>query len=88
MKRIPLRMCVGCGEMIEKPQLIRIVNNKEEGISLDPTGKRAGRGAYICKNTACLMAAKKAKRLERAFSMKVDDEIYEQLEIQLSKLED
>ena len=60
MKKIPMRMCIGCMEMKEKKQLIRIVNNKDEGISLDPTGKKSGRGAYICKNAECFMKAQKA----------------------------
>ena len=78
MKKIPMRMCIGCMEMKEKKQLIRIVNNKDEGISLDPTGKKSGRGAYICKN------AQKAKKLEKAFSCRIDESIYNQLESELA----
>lgn len=83
MKKIPMRMCVGCGEMKEKRQLVRVVNNKDEGISLDPTGKKSGRGAYICKNPECFRKAQKARKLERAFSCRIDDSVYTQLEAEL-----
>lgn len=86
MKKIPMRMCIGCGEMMEKKQLIRVVNNKDEGISLDPTGKKSGRGAYLCKNEECFRKAQKARRLERAFSCRIDEAVYNQLEAELSGL--
>lgn len=84
MKKIPMRMCIGCMEMKEKKQLVRIVNNKDEGISLDPTGKKSGRGAYICKNAECFRKAQKARKLEKAFSCRVDESIYAQLESELA----
>ncbi len=89
-KKIPMRKCVGCGEMKEKKQLIRIVKapDKEDGsrgeISVDMTGKKPGRGAYICKdNPECLKKAKKTRRLERAFSCSIPDDVYGKLTQQL-----
>lgn len=89
-KKIPLRKCTGCGEMKEKKQLVRIVRAPEtEGepvsISLDLIGKKPGRGAYICNDPACLTKARKARRLEKAFQCRIPDEIYAQLEEQLSR---
>jgi len=86
-KKIPLRMCLGCQEMKPKKELIRIVRNKENEISVDFTGKKAGRGAYICKSTDCLSKAIKAKRLERAFETSISDDIYETLKKQLEENE-
>ena len=74
------RMCVGCGEMFDKRELIRVVKSPERDISIDLTGKKNGRGAYICNNPECLKKAKKRKSLERAFSVKIDDEIYSKME--------
>lgn len=90
-KKIPLRKCTGCGEMKEKRELIRIVKapdvKNENGevvspgeISVDLTGKKPGRGAYVCRSIACLTSAKKARRLEKAFSCRVSEEIYKRLE--------
>ena len=85
-----MRKCVGCGEMFEKRQLVRIVKapENEDGtpseISVDKTGKKAGRGAYICNDPECLAKAKKARRLEKAFSCKIPDEVYEQLGAELN----
>ena len=79
-KRVPLRKCTGCGEMKPKKELVRIVKDPEGAISLDRTGKKAGRGAYICPEEACLAAAKKARRLEKAFSCQIPDAVYTQLE--------
>ena len=75
-KKIPMRKCLGCCEMKDKRTLIRVVKNSEGGISLDPTGKKPGRGAYICKSKTCFDAAVKAKRLERAFQCRIPDDIY------------
>lgn len=74
------RMCVGCGEKFDKRELIRVVKSPEGDISIDLTGKKNGRGAYICNNPECLKKAKKRKSLERAFSVKIDDEIYSKME--------
>ncbi len=83
-KKIPLRKCVGCGEMKPKKELVRIVKNAQGDISVDLSGKSNGRGAYICKNSSCLAAAKKAKRLERAFECTIEAEIYDILLAQLT----
>jgi uncharacterized protein len=83
-KKVPMRMCTGCGEMKPKKELARIVKNAAGEISLDKTGKKPGRGAYICKNPQCLKKAKKAKRLEKAFQCAVPDEIFERLEEELA----
>lgn len=93
-KKVPLRKCTGCGEMKEKRELVRIVKapdvKDESGeiissgeISVDLTGRKPGRGAYICRSIACLTSAKKARRLERAFQCKISEEIYKQLEEEL-----
>lgn len=82
-RKIPLRKCIGCNEMKDKRELVRIVRNKEGEISVDLTGKKPGRGAYICKNAACLEKAQKAKRLERAFSAKIEPEIYDTMRREL-----
>jgi len=79
-KKIPMRQCVGCGEMKEKPSLIRIIKDNTGAISLDVTGRKNGRGAYVCKNKECLAKLKKKNGLDKAFQMRVDKEIYEQLE--------
>lgn len=76
-KKIPMRQCIGCGEMKPKRELIRVVKPKEGEIMLDVTGKLAGRGAYLCSNAECLRQAQKSHRLERSFSCKVAPEVYE-----------
>lgn len=78
-KKTPMRKCIGCNEMKDKKELIRIVRNSEGVMNVDPTGKMAGRGAYICKCLECFDAAVKVKRLERAFKTKIPDEIYQKL---------
>lgn len=76
-KKLPMRMCLGCGEMKPKKELIRAVKSPEGDISLDFTGKKSGRGAYICKSTDCLEKARKGRRFEKSFSCRVDDSVYE-----------
>ncbi len=83
-KRVPLRKCIGCGEMTGKKGALRIVRNKEGEISIDLTSKKPGRGAYICRDLACLDAAKKSRKLERSFKCAVDEEIYIAIEKELS----
>ncbi len=78
-KKIPMRMCTGCGEMMPKAELIRIVKTPEGEIAIDLKGKMNGRGAYICKSGECLGKAIKAKRLERTFDCTISPEIYETL---------
>lgn len=86
-RKIPLRMCIGCMEMKPKAELIRVVREPEGSISLDPTGKKNGRGAYICKCSACMEKAAKAKKLERAFSAQIPSEVYELLQREMEQLE-
>lgn len=78
-KKIPMRQCVGCREMKPKKELIRIVRSKEGEISVDFTGKKSGRGAYICPGEECLKKAVKAKSLSHAFECEIPAEIYESL---------
>ncbi|MCH5199090.1 MAG: YlxR family protein [Oscillospiraceae bacterium] len=78
-KKIPVRRCVGCGEMKQKKELIRIVRTPEGEICADPTGKKSGRGAYICRSSDCLMKAEKGKKLERSFECRISQEIYSAL---------
>lgn len=78
-KKIPMRMCVSCRQSKPKRELIRIVCTKEGAVSADPSGKASGRGAYICRDKACLEKARKTKVLERTFSCKIEPEVYEKL---------
>lgn len=80
-KKIPQRMCVGCQEMKNKKELLRIVRTPEGEIVIDTTGKKSGRGAYVCPNEACLNKAFKEKRLEKAFKEAIEPAIYEQLRL-------
>lgn len=79
-RKIPQRKCIVCGSLKDKGDLLRIVKNKEEGILIDESGKLNGRGAYVCKNESCIKGLKKSNKLNQAFKMKIDDEIYEELE--------
>lgn len=83
-KKIPMRMCLGCNESKPKRELIRVVKSPEGEISLDFTGKKAGRGAYICKDIECLKKARKSRRFEKSFSCKIEDNVYEVMENELS----
>lgn len=84
-KHIPMRMCVGCGEMKPKKELVRVVHTPNGDITLDTTGKVSGRGAYLCNDPKCLIKAKKQNRLSRAFSCDVSQEVYTKLEEQFAK---
>ncbi len=84
-KKIPQRLCVGCGEMKPKRELIRVVKNKECAVLLDATGKAHGRGAYICNSAECLEKARKNRRLEKSFEMKIPDEVYEEMKKRLEE---
>lgn len=84
-KKIPERRCVGCGISFPKKDLIRVVRLPDGSAELDPTGKKAGRGAYICRSAECLKKARKAKRLERNLEVTISDEVYEELERGLSE---
>lgn len=79
MKKIPLRQCIGCGEMKSKKEMMRVVKTAEDEISLDLTGKKNGRGAYLCIQKECLEKARKNKGLERSFKMAIPAEVYESL---------
>ena len=86
-KKIPMRMCLGCGEMKPKRELIRVVMSKEGDISLDLTGKKSGRGAYICKSVECFEKARKARKFERSFSCMISEDIYNSMEGELRENE-
>lgn len=86
-KKVPLRKCVGCQEMKPKRELIRVVHSPDDRVFLDPTGKKAGRGAYICKNAECFRSARKKKALDRSLKTAVSDEVYQQLERDLGLVE-
>lgn len=88
VKRVPLRMCAGCGEMKPKKELVRVVKPPEGEIILDLTGKKAGRGAYVCPSPECLKKARKNRRIERSFQCKIPDEIYDAMEAELQKRQD
>ena len=79
MKKLPQRTCMGCNQKKEKQELIRIVKNKNNEILVDRTGKKEGRGAYICDDIKCLEKLIKNKRLEKVFEMSISNEIYESL---------
>ena len=78
-KKKPLRTCMGCNNPKEKNELLRIVKSKEGEISVDLTGKKSGRGAYICKDEECLKKVQKSKRLDKVFEIAVPEEIYENI---------
>ena len=78
-KKIPQRQCVGCRMMKNKKELIRILKT-DEGIIIDDTGKKNGRGAYLCISKECLQKARKNKGLERSFKMSIPNEVYDSLE--------
>lgn len=82
-RKIPLRKCVGCCEMKPKKELVRIVKSPEGEISLDITGKKNGRGAYICNNSECFNKARKAKRLEKALDTQIPENVYDDIEKRL-----
>lgn len=82
-KKIPMRQCLGCREMKPKRELIRAVKSLDGEVNLDFKGKMPGRGAYLCPNGECLKKAMKSKALERAFSVQIPEEIYEELRQQM-----
>ena len=83
-KKIPMRMCVGCREMHEKRELIRIVKSAEGMVSIDMRGRAPGRGAYICKKNDCLERAMKSRALERALEHRIEPDVYERLREELA----
>lgn len=87
-RKIPLRKCVACQQMMPKKELIRVVRTPDEAILIDLTGKKAGRGAYLCGKLSCFKLAKKSKALDRALKQTVATEIYDQLEQDFIRVED
>ena len=87
IKKLPQRRCVGCGESFLKKELIRVVRDKDGNVSLDFVGKKAGRGAYLCKNTTCFKKAQRAKRLESNLECVIPEDVYEALSLQLAEYE-
>lgn len=87
-KKIPMRQCVGCGEMKSKKEMMRVLKTPEDEIVLDVTGKKNGRGAYLCKSGQCLARARKNKGLERSFKMSIPNEVYDKLEKEFESLDE
>ncbi len=86
-KKIPMRQCIGCGEMKPKKEMLRIIKTAEEEILLDTTGRKNGRGAYICPDSECLKKAVKGKGLERSFKMAIPKDVYEMLTKEMEEFE-
>ncbi|MSS63328.1 RNase P modulator RnpM [Velocimicrobium porci] len=86
-KKVPLRKCIGCGEMKPKKELIRVIKTPEDEIVIDKTSKKNGRGAYICNSLDCLSNAVKTKALERSLKVAIPKEVYETLERELTEFE-
>lgn len=86
VKKIPMRQCIGCGEMKSKREMMRVLRTTENEIVLDTTGRKNGRGAYLCMNPECLRKAVRSKGLERALKTAIPAEVYESLEKEIVKL--
>ncbi|MBQ9990783.1 MAG: YlxR family protein [Lachnospiraceae bacterium] len=86
-KKIPMRQCIGCGQMKNKKEMMRILKPQEGPVLLDVTGKKNGRGAYLCRNADCLKKAVKSKGLERSFKMSIPTEVYDHLTEEFAKIE-
>ena len=84
-KKVSLRQCVGCGEMKDKREMMRVLKSAEGSVFLDVTGRKNGRGAYLCKSGVCLTKARKNRGLERSLKMRVPDEIYGNLEMEFEE---
>ena len=87
VKKIPMRQCLGCNEHKPKGELLRVVRSPEGDVSLDFTGKKSGRGAYICKNSACLKKVRKNRRLEHNLESSISPEVYDRMERELTEAE-
>ena len=83
-RKVPVRRCTGCGEHYPKNELIRVLRTPEGAIVLDQTGKKSGRGAYICKTADCLKRARRARRIEASLECSIPDNVYDRLEEELS----
>ncbi len=86
-KKVPLRRCVGCGEMKNKKELMRVIKTQDDEFLLDATGKKNGRGAYVCNNAECLEKAIKTKGLERSFKTNIPKEVYMKLQEEMENIE-
>ena len=86
-KKIPMRQCVGCGSMKTKKEMMRVLKTAEDEIILDTTGKKNGRGAYLCVSMECLQKARKNKGLERSFKMSIPNEVYDNLEKEFGEVD-
>ena len=84
-KKIPQRMCLGCREHKDKKDLVRVVRSPEGEVSVDLTGRKNGRGAYICRSKDCLKKARKQKAISKALNCEITDEVFEQLLIQIEE---
>ena len=82
-----MRKCVGCGEMKSKKEMMRVLKTAEDGIILDTTGKKNGRGAYLCVSMECLQMARKNRGLERSFKMSIPNEVYDNLEKEFGEVD-
>ena len=78
-RRIPLRRCSGCGKMMPEKELIRVIRTPENEIELDLTGKKNGRGTYVCRDVECLRLAERSKAIERSLNVSIPAEIYDRL---------
>ena len=87
IKKVPLRQCIGCQEMKSKKEMIRVIKTAEDEIMLDATGRKNGRGAYLCPSMECLKKAVKGKGLERSFKMAIPKEVYETLEKEMEEID-
>ncbi|MGN0321595.1 MAG: RNase P modulator RnpM [Oliverpabstia sp.] len=87
VKKVPLRKCIGCNEMKNKKEMIRVLKTTDDQIILDATGKKNGRGAYLCFSKECLQKAMKSRGLERSLKMPIPQEVYESLERKLDTIE-
>jgi predicted RNA-binding protein YlxR (DUF448 family) len=83
-RKTPERQCMGCNEHFPKSALLRVVRDPEGNVSLDFTGKKSGRGAYICKNVSCLRKAQKARRISRALECEIPDGVFARMEEELN----
>ena len=85
IRKIPMRKCIGCNEMKEKRELIRIVRNSEGEMNIDPVGKMPGRGAYICRDIKCLRRVRRSKRIDKSLEVSIPEEVWDRMEAELSE---
>ena len=85
VKKLPIRRCLGCGEHFPKNTLVRVLRTPDAEIVLDLTGKKSGRGAYICKKASCLKKARKSKRIEASLECSIPEEVYDRMEEEINR---